>query len=167
MDIGEIIDQYHRQLFKLCLFYLKDKDEAEDILQEIFIKVLKKRASFKGEAGVYTWLYRIAVNTLINYINRKKIVQFISWESAPETVSPEDEPAARLETEELENRRLNVLETCLVKLSNREKTALYLFHYENMKQKEISGIMNTSVPAVESLVHKAMKKLKKCVKSPD
>lgn len=162
MDVGEIIGLYHQRLFKLCLFYLRDKEEAEDILQEIFIKVLKKHGSFKGDAGVYTWLYRIAVNTLVNYINRKKIVQFISLEDAPQHTPCEDEPAARMEMEEVENQRLSILEDCLLKLSNREKTAFYLFHYENLKQKQIAGIMNTSVSAVESLVHKAMKKIKKC-----
>lgn len=163
MDIGEIIDQYHQRLYKLCLFYLKDRDEAEDILQEIFLKILYKQASFKGDSGAYTWLYRIAVNTLINYINRKKIVQFISLENAPQQTGPADEPAVNLEKEEWNSQRIDLLEQCLLKLSNREKTAFYLFHYENTKQKEIAGIMNTSVSAVEALVHKAMKKIKKCV----
>jgi len=50
-------------------------------------------------------------------------------------------------------------------LSNREKTAFYFFHYDHLKQKEIAEIMKTSISAVESLIHKAMKKLKRCVKN--
>jgi RNA polymerase sigma-70 factor (ECF subfamily) len=52
----------------------------------------------------------------------------------------------------------------LGQLSQREKTAFYFFHYDQLKQKEIAAVMRTSVSAVESLIHKAMNKLKKCVK---
>ncbi|NIM13449.1 MAG: sigma-70 family RNA polymerase sigma factor [Candidatus Aminicenantes bacterium] len=174
MDIDEIVEQYHQKLYKLCLFYLHNEEEAEEILHDIFIKVLKKQSTFKGESNIYTWLYRIAVNTIINHINRKKIVEFISFESAaghPEITYPSTDgdavdvdPAVRLEKEEIENLKIEKLEHCIGRLSNREKTAFYFFHFDNLKQKEIATIMKTSVSAVESLIHKAMKKIRKCVK---
>ncbi|MCK5057951.1 MAG: RNA polymerase sigma factor [Candidatus Aminicenantes bacterium] len=169
IDIGKIIADYYRKIYKLCLFYLNnDQQEAEEMVQEIFLKVMKKSKSFKGKSNIYTWIYRIAVNTLINYIKRKKIVEFISFESIgdfKETAGYLNQstidPAEKLEKEETREKEIRLLRECLTLLSGREKTAFYLFHYDNMKQKEIAEIMKTSVSAVESLVHKAMKKIKK------
>lgn len=165
MDVDKITDEYYGKVYKLCLFYLENKEEAEDMVQEIFFKVLKKKSTFKEQSGIYTWIYRLAVNTILNYIKRKKILQFISWENIinndPEPVSTAPNPAVRLEQEELKNREIRKLEKSIQQLTAREKTAFYLFHYENLRQKKIAEIMNTSVSAVESLVHKSMKKIKK------
>jgi RNA polymerase sigma-70 factor (ECF subfamily) len=166
MDIDQIIDEYYRKVYKLCLFYLENKEEAEDIVQEIFLKVLKKKSTFKEQSGVYTWIYRIAVNTILNHIKRKKIVQFISFENFKnakdsELASEAPNQAVKLEQEELKNIEIKKLEKSIDRLSAREKTAFYLFYYENLKQKKIAKIMHTSVSAVESLVHKSMKKIRK------
>lgn len=164
MNIDEIIDDYYQKIYKLCLFYLDNNEqEAEELVQDVFIKVLKKQSSFKGEAGVYTWIYRIAVNTLINYINRKKIVEFISFETTPEVREKTPDPGEQLEHDQEQRKKIERLQGCIARLSNREKTAFFLFHYQQLKQKEIAGILRTSISAVESLIHKAKKKLKKCV----
>lgn len=173
MDIEEIITGYHQKIYKLCLFYLNNnKQEAEEMVQEIFIKIMKKLKSFKGEANIYTWIYRISVNTLLNYIKRKKIVEFISFENikkfkeAPVDSSASTiDPAVKFEEDETRKNRIEILTECITLLSDREKTAFYLFHYDRLKQKEIAAIMKTSVSAVESLVHKAMRKIKKCTAS--
>lgn len=165
MDIDHIVDEYYEKVYKLCLFYLGNNEEAEDILQEIFFKVLKKKSTFKEQSGVYTWIYRIAVNTILNHIKRKKIVQFISFENIinkyPDPVSKAPNPAVKLEQEELKNIEMKKLAESIDRLSDREKTAFYLFYYEDLKQKKIAEIMQTSVSAVESLVHKSMKKIRK------
>ena len=170
MNIEKIISAYYQKIYKLCLFYLSnDKQEAEELVQEIFIKVMKKLPGFKGEANLYTWIYRIGVNTLINYIKRKKIVEFISFENianfkeAPgDTSEAAIDPAVKLEAEEIKEKEIEVLEHCIGLLSAREKTAFYLFHYDNLKQKEIAEIMKVSLSAVESLIHKSKKKIEKC-----
>ena len=169
MDIEQLIAGYYQKIYKLCLFYLdNDPQEAEEMVQEIFLKVMKKIKSFKGESAIYTWIYRIAVNTLINYIKRKKIVEFISFEnirnfkeSPGVPIQSTIDPAERFEKEEIKEKDIRKLREGIALLSDREKTAFYLFHYDNMKQKEIAKVMKTSVSAVESLVHKAMKKIKK------
>ena len=177
MEIDEIIDKYYRKIYKLCLFYLNDPEEARDILQEVFAKVLKKGDTFKGESGIYTWIYRIAVNTLLNHINRKKILEFISFESIKnfegvgvkedeDSSSSGMDPAVKWEKDETEKQKIRKLEECIGALSHREKTAFYFFHYDRLKQKEIAEIMKTSAAAVESLVHKAMKKIRYCAHEP-
>lgn len=167
MDIDLIVEEYYRKIYKLSLFYVKDVEEAEDMTQEIFYKVMKKSKSFQDRSGVYTWLYRVAVNTILNHLKRKKIVQFLSFNSLPGNEDASDlpdsgqNPADLMEREQQLDLEVNKLEDCIACLSEREKTAFYLFHYEGLKQKEIASILGTSVSAVESLIHKAMRKIRK------
>lgn len=172
ISIEKIVDAYYHKIYKLSFFYLKDKQESEEITQDIFLKVIKKLSTFKGQANIYTWIYRIASNTLINYLKRKKLVRFLSLD----TISIKGEhlndlseldPAIHLEINETKNTQIEQLEKAINLLSNKEKKAFYLFYYDNLKQKEIAQIMKTSKSAVESLIHKAKKKLKKNLKNID
>lgn len=172
ISIEKIVDDYYQKIYKLSLFYLKDKQESEEITQEIFLKVIKKLSTFKGQATIYTWIYRIASNTLLNYLKRKKLVRFLSLDN----ISIKDaylnnlsklDPAIHLEINESKNIQIEQLEKAINLLSNREKKAFYLFYYDNLKHKEIAQIMKTSKSSVESLIHKAKKKLKKNLNNID
>lgn len=166
MKPKKITEEYYGKIYKLALYYLKNETEAEDLTQDIFFKVIKNLSSFKEESQVYTWIYRIAVNTLTNYLRRKKIVQFISFEQ--DDINKKnmfreegEDPASRMEMEEEKQNRLSKLDSALNILTSRERTAFYFFHYEKIKQKDIAEIMDTSVSAVESLIFKSMKKIKR------
>ena len=172
ISLDKIVDTYYHKIHKLSLFYLKDKQESEEITQEIFLKIIKKLSTFKGQANIYTWIYRIASNTLINYLKRKKLVRFLSLDNTSikgeySNDLSELDPAIHLEINESKNVQIEQLEKTINLLSNREKKAFYLFYYDNLKQKEIAQIMKTSKSAVESLIYKAKKKLKKNLKSTD
>jgi len=164
MPKDELVKNYYRKIYKLALYQLQDVNEAEDLTHDIFYKVLNSLKSFEERSDVYTWIYRIALNTIRNYLRRKKIVKFISFEDDPAGYSlpaDSDDPAMRSEEEELKKIKLQKLNEAIKLLSHRERTAFFFFHYEKMKQREIAAVMGTSVSAVESLVFKSMKKIKK------
>ncbi len=168
MNRDELLKNYYKKIHKLALYHIQDVQEAEDLTHDIFFKVLNSLDSFQNRSELYTWIYRIALNTIRNYQRRKKIVRFISFEDDPLETSNSltvfgDDPAGRSEEEQEKMIKLKKLEGALKKLSEREKNAFYFFHYEKMKQKEIADVMGTSVSAVESLVFKSMKKIKKFV----
>ena len=166
MNPDEIVEKYYSRVYKLSLYHLQDETEAGDITHDIFYKVIRSLDTFQGRADVYTWIYRIALNTIRNHIRRKKIVRFISLENGPEEAGEDisvdfDDPAAATEKDQENMIRIRMLKGALKKLSERERTAFYFFYYEKLKQKKIAEIMGTSVSAVESLVFKAMRKIKK------
>ena len=168
MKQDELIKDYYKKIYKLALYQLQDKNEAEDLTHDIFFKVLNSLDSFQSRSDVYTWIYRIALNTIRNYLRRKKIVKFISFETDPTehstlSIAVSEDPALSSEIEQEKMIKLIKLDSAIKKLSNREKTAFFFFHYEKMKQKEIAEVMGTTVSAVESLVFKSMKKIKKFV----
>jgi len=167
LDIDALVDLHYRRIYKLALFYLKNEPDAEDLTQAVFEKIYRKRDQFRGEADPFTWVYRTAVRTALNHLRRKKLLQWLSLDDEligtilKNRPSGADDPARNLEMNEERKRKLDMLERGIGRLSAREKTAFYLFYYDRVPQKKIAEIMSASVAAVESMVHKALKKIKK------
>lgn len=158
---NDLIERHWRRVYKLCLFYLDDPQDAEEATQQVFEKILNKRSQFQGQSDHYTWIYRIAVNTALNHLRRRKIVRWLALEKAGEQrTSAAADPALGMERRQEEMEKRKRLQAGIARMSAREKKAFYFFYYEQLPQKEIAAIMGTSVPAVESLVHKAVKKIR-------
>lgn len=161
MDTNDLVARHWRRVYKLCLFYLGDAQDAEDAAQLVFEKILRKYQQFQGQSAPYTWIYRIAVNTALSMLRRRKIVRWLELEKAVEQrTSAAADPALDMEQREEEREKRRRLQAGIARMSTREKKAFYFFYYEQLQQKEIATIMGTSVPAVESLVHKAVKKIR-------
>lgn len=161
LDPNDLVEKNWRRVYKLCLFYLRDAQDAEDAAQQVFENILKKYSQFQGHSDPYTWIYRIAVNTALNMLQRRKIVRWLALEKACEQRTPATtDPALDMERREEELEKRNRLQAGIARMSAREKKAFYFFYYEQLPQKDIAAIMRTSVPAVESLVHKAVKKIR-------
>ena len=97
LELKEVIDKSYNKILKMSLFYLKDREEAVDLTQDICIKICKKLNSFQNRSDINTWIYRVAKNTIFNYIRRKKLVNFISFDKvtfsqAPESVIDKNTP---------------------------------------------------------------------------
>jgi RNA polymerase sigma-70 factor (ECF subfamily) len=160
-ELNDLIEKHWRRVYKLCLFYLRDAQDAEDATQQVFENILKKYSRFQGQSDPYTWIYRIAVNTALNMLRRRKIVRWLELEKAGEPrAAAASDPALGMERREEEQEKRKRLQAGIARMSAREKKAFYFFYYEQLQQKDIAAIMGTSVPAVESLVHKAVIKIR-------
>ncbi len=165
-DLRAEIDRHYQRIVKLCLFYLGDLAEAEDAAQAACEKIWLHRERFAGQSSAFTWMYRIAVNTSINVLRRRRLLRWLSLETGSEAApleglgQPAPTPPEEMERNQERERCLHGLGRALERMSEREKAAFYLFHYERMRQREIADIMRTTPAAVESLVHKAMAKVR-------
>jgi len=161
----KLINSLQGIVLNTCFRIVQDKETSEDLTQEVFIEVFRSVKKFRGESKLSTWIYRISVTKSIDFIrkkNRKKrFAQMVSIfnndEILPRSVNRQDNPDQKLQDDD----RKRVLELAMDKLSENQRVALQLSKYDEFSYTEIAEIMNTSISAVESLLHRAKNNLKK------
>ena len=157
----EIVKTYDTKVYKLCWYLLKNKSDAQDCTQDIFIAIYQALPNFKQESSLHTWIYRISTNKCYEYLRRKKrkkrfgihveIDQFFSQTIASEQLNPEEIALAA--------EKSLFFWKAVEKLPLQQQIAYTLFNVEDMSYIEIAAALQTSVSAVESLLFRARRKL--------
>lgn len=160
----ELVGKYKKPLYFYCYRLCRNQADAEDLSQEVFIKVYQKIIQFREESKILTWIYRIAGNLFIDK-SRKKVLTYTVNDSQDRDASF-DTLAAHLETDELNPEKQvesviiqKHIDAAMHKLSEKEKTAFILKHHNGLAIKEIAAIFNTSEGTVKSHLFRAIKKL--------
>ncbi len=148
-------------VYNVCLNYFGNEADAQDCTQEVFIKIHKKIALFKGDSSYKTWIYKITTNTCLDKIKadkrRQKLNDLGTFFGLKYQQVEYQHPGVQLEQKEAVNRIMKVIN----ELPKNQRTAIILQRLENLSQKEIAEIMDCSPKAVESLVSRAKKTIKK------
>lgn len=158
-----VYDLYTRMVYNVCVRMLGNKEEAEDLTQDVFVKVFNSINNFREDSKLSTWIYRIAVNISINKLRRKKVINFLSldfWEDEKgekEMADNSPSPENILEKSELQQ----IVQEAINSLPAKQKSAIILSRYEELSYKEISRIMELGLSAVESLIFRAKENLAK------
>jgi len=161
-----LVEKYQQMVFSTCMGFLHNKDDADDLTQEVFIQAYLSLSRFKGDAAFSTWLYRIAVNASLNKV-RKSVKNLIMQRfdilfgnekplEAPFSLSNEEDPENIL----IKHEHIEWLQKALDALPENQRTAIILSKYDDLPQKEIAEIMNTTEGAVEALLQRAKKNLR-------
>lgn len=147
----EIVTTYANRLYKVCYLILKDEKEAEDVVQETFIKVYKNIASFRGDSSLYTWIYKIALNISRDYVRKRM-----------ETIPLKEEWIGEDGVEDKVESSINkdVLRECLNSLNPIYRECLVLFYFEDLSIKEISSILLESEGTIKSKLSRGRKLLR-------
>ena len=158
----KLVETHQNMIFRVCYGFVKNSDDADDLTQEVFIQVFKNINTFRGESGLSTWMYRIAVNKSINFIRQQKIRKvfspitglFSNQEAQLNShfVKTPEQIITDKQTEE-------ALNNAIASLPENQRTAFILHKYEDVPQQKIAEIMNLSVSAVESLIFRAKSNL--------
>lgn len=157
----QFFNRYQQMVFNVCYRMSDSREEAEDNTQDVFIKVFQAIANFRSDSKLSTWLYRISVNTCLKNQNRKRLNRLVSLdfllkeEERNNSVFLSEAPDQKIEKSETEQ----IVRYAIQKLSARQRTAVVLHRYENLSYEEIARIMEISIPAVESLLHRAKENL--------
>ena len=155
-----LVETYQEKLYWHIRRMVSIHDDANDVLQNTFIKVYKHIFSFKRESKLYTWLYRIATNESINFINKSK-------RSLRETDSDglvNLENRLRADSYFDENSAFIELQKAISLLPEKQKAVFSMRYYDEMSYKDMSEIMETSVGALKASYHHAVKKIESYLK---
>ena len=159
-DFKTLYEQYKSMVFNLAIHYLQNLEEAEEVTQDVFVKVYQKRTSFRAEAAIKTWIYRITINQCLDYLRSKKRKQALSkifFLGKTEQVNITwEHPGYSLEQQE----SVRQIFKAINELAPQQKIVIMLVKIEGLSIQECAGVMETSEKAVESLLSRAKNNLK-------
>jgi len=160
----ELVEEYKKKMYHFALDMVRNPADAEDISQEVFLKAFRGFKTFKRDAKLSSWLYRIAYNASIDHL-RKKSLAPLGVEDIVLDVSSSgfsDSPASPDPARTAENRLLQArVERALQKVSDRERTVFLLRHYNDLMLDEIAETMQISVGSVKSYLFRCLRKIQK------
>lgn len=150
-----IVERYHRKIYHHVRRFVIDHDDSADVVQEVFIKIWKNLASFRRDAAVYTWIYRIASNEALNFVKsrnrRKQLPELLSKEAS----FPVKEGPHTPDGEQILQKLLKVVSS----LPEKQQLVFHLKYFEDLPYDDIAQITGTSVGALKASYHFARKKI--------
>ena len=161
--LKEIFEQYHKKVYRIAFGVVRQREEALDIVQEVFIKLFRSIKNFKGRSHFYTYLYRMVMNTAIDHA-RKTGKQQLSSLDEEGSFEPSDEaekgPERILLQKELEER----VKRAMDKLPVEQRAALIFRDMEGLSYQEMAEAMGCSIGTVMSRLHYGRKKMQELLK---
>lgn len=156
-----IIERYQTMVFRTCLGFVHDQDDADDLTQDVFIQAYRSLSGFKGNSAFSTWIYRITVNACLNKKRKNLKGLFSRLLSQEQTsgfpLSDSEDPEYLL----IKDEQRKIVQEALDGLPKNQHIALILSKYDDLSQKEIAGIMEITEGAVEALLQRAKANLRK------
>jgi len=155
-----LVRQYQQRLYWHIRKMVIDHEDSDDILQNTFIKAFKNLDGFREDSKIFTWLYRIATNECLTFLNSKRKRFFVPVADVEAQLSKNLESDAYFTGDRIEM----ILQQALLKLPEKQRLVFNMKYFDNLKYEEISKILGTSVGALKASYHHAVKKIEEFLK---
>jgi len=150
-----LVRKYQQRVYWHIRRMVIDHDDSDDLVQEVFIKVWKNLDNFREEANLFTWIYRIATNECITFLNKKRKRFFIPIEDVEHNLSKSLEADVHYNGDDIQQK----LQQAILILPEKQRLVFNMKYFEEMKYEEMSRILGTSVGALKASYHHAVKKI--------
>ena len=156
-----IVRRYQDRIFRFLVHMVGDSDEAADLAQETFVKAYRSLHRFRGRSSLYTWLYRIALNTSLNYMRKKKLRNRLSLDTeAVTSIENRSLHACDPETELMRKQQVAAIQVAIRDLPPRQRSIFVMRHFDDLSHGAIAEVIGRSEGAVRAGYFHAVRKLR-------
>ncbi|GAB3920034.1 RNA polymerase sigma factor [Mucilaginibacter myungsuensis] len=150
-----LIKKYQQKIYWHVRRMVIDHDDADDVTQDVFVKIWKSLINFRSDAQLYTWMYRIATNECITFLNKKKAKNNIPLDDVSHELAESLADSTYFDGDKAQRK----LQEALLTLPDKQRLVFNMKYYDDMKYEEISDVLGTSVGALKASFHLAVKKI--------
>jgi RNA polymerase sigma factor (sigma-70 family) len=150
-----LVRAYQQRVYWHVRKMVIDHDDADDITQEVFIKIHKAIETFREDSQLFTWIYRIATNECLNFLNKKRRRFFLPIEDISIQLSSKIDSSNDISGDEIQKK----LQKALLQLPDKQRLVFNMRYYDDLSYEDMSEITSTSVGALKASYHHAVKKI--------
>ena len=158
-----LLKKYQQKIYWHVRRMVIDHDDADDLVQDVFVKIWKNLPGFRSDAQLYTWMYRIATNECITFLNKKKQKNNIPLDDVSYELADTLADSSYLSGDKIQLK----LQRALLTLPDKQRLVFNMKYYDDMKYDEMSEVLGTSVGALKASFHLAVKKIEAYLLSND
>ncbi len=156
-----LVREYQQRIYSHIRKMVIDHDDADDITQEVFIKVYRSLHTFREDAQLYTWIYRIATNECLTFLNKKKRRFFLPIGDLKGELLQKIDNSPALSGDDIQRK----LQQALLQLPTKQRLVFNMKYFDDMPYEKIASITETSVGALKASYHHAVKKIEEFLSS--
>ncbi len=156
-----LVTKYQKRIYWQVRRIIIDHDDANDVVQNVFIKVWKNLATFKEASSLYTWMYRIATNESLTFIKQKRANMYVPFDSVSGSLSRKLEDDNYFSGDAIQKK----LQKAILTLPDKQRIVFNMKYFENIKYEQMSQVLDTSVGALKASYHHAVKKIEAFLKN--
>lgn len=158
-----LLKKYQQKIYWHVRRMVINHDDADDLTQDVFIKVWKNLPGFRNDAQLYTWMYRIATNECITFLNKKKQKNNVSLDDVDFELADTLSSSDQFTGDQIQMK----LQQAILTLPDKQRLVFNMKYFDDMKYEEMSDVLGTSVGALKASFHLAVKKIEAFVINSD
>jgi RNA polymerase sigma factor (sigma-70 family) len=158
-----LLKKYQQKIYWHIRRMVINHDDADDLVQDVFVKIWKNLPGFRNDAQLYTWMYRIATNECITFLNKKKQKNNISLDDVDYELADTLSSSDQFSGDQIQKK----LQQAILTLPDKQRLVFNMKYFDDMKYEEMSDVLGTSVGALKASFHLAVKKIESYILSTD
>ncbi len=157
---NELVRRYQEKVYWVCRRIVGSHEDADDVVQDVFIKVYESLRDFRAESEFYTWVYRIATNASLNALRKKRLKEIVRFDEIFEELLPGEE---QTDSSTLQQEFRTLLERAVERLPAKQKMVFVMRYYDELSYEEMAKILKRSVGGLKANYFHALKKIQRYV----